>query len=194
MAITSMVLSDPARGLSYTLIPSDAVKLADFEVTATVLGVSEDSAQADGSLDTTHFLSAAAVTIELMAVNTVTPVLPTLDLLAGMLAPFARPYLVVTDSEWSSPRQIQVRFDSHSHPYEQDSYRAVQLAFKAPRGLWEDTTIQQVTLAVDVTDTTGLVFTDTAGATSTDTAGFVFNPSTSAGSSIVTVAGNTRPA
>src|SRR6266487_1186676 len=138
MAVTSMVLTDPARGLSYTLIPSDAVRVADYEVTATVRGVSEDHATADGALDTTAFLSAAAVTIDLMAVNLGTPVAATLDSLSGLLLPFARPYLVVTDSEWSSPRQLQLRFDSHTHPYEQDSYRAVQLAFKAPRAVWED--------------------------------------------------------
>ena len=194
MAVTSMVLSDPARGLSYTLIPSDAVRLADFEVTATVRGISEDRAQADGALDTTQWLSAAAVTIDLTAVNVTTPVLPTLDQIGGLLLPWARPYLVVTDSEWSSPRQIQVRFDSHTHPYEQDNYRAVQLAFRAPRGLWEDVAIQQVTLSADTVDTTGFVFTDTNGATATDTAGFTFQPSTSAGSSIVTINGNTRPA
>jgi hypothetical protein len=192
--ITSMVLTDPARGLSYTLYPSDAVKVADFEVTATVRAVSEDRAQADGALDTTAFLSAAAVTIDLAAINIGTPVGPTMDQMAGLLLPFARPYLVVTDTEWASPRQIRVRFDSHTHPYEQDNYRAVQLAFKAPRGVWEDTAIQQFTLAADVTDTTGFVFTDTAGAVVTDTAGFVFQPSTSAGSSIITVAGNARPA
>jgi hypothetical protein len=169
------------------------VKVADFEVTASVRAVSEDRAFADGALDTTQWLSAAAVTIDLAAVNTVTPVLTTLDQMAGLLLPFARPYLVVTDSEWAAPRQIQVRFDSHTHPYEQDNYRAVQLAFKAPRGQWEDTTIQQFTLAADVTDTTGFVFDDTHGAVVTDTAGFVFQPSTSAGSSIVTIAGNARP-
>jgi hypothetical protein len=193
MAITSMVLSDPARGLSYTLIPNDAVKVADYEITATVRSVSEDHAAADGALDTTQWLSAAAVTIDLAAVNLGTPVAATMDSLSGLLLPFARPYLVVTDSEWSSPRQIQVRFSAHTHPYEQDNYRAVQLAFVAPRGLWEDTTIQQVTLGADVLDTTGFVFTDTLGATATDVAGFTFNPSTSAGSSIVTVAGNARP-
>jgi hypothetical protein len=194
MAITSMVLSDPARGLSYTLIPNDAVKVADYEVTATVRSVSEDHATADGALDTTQWLSAAAVTIDLAAVNLGTPVAATMDSLAGLLLPFARPYLVVTDSEWASPRQIQVRFSSHTHPYEQDNYRAVQLAFVAPRGVWEDQTIQQFTLGADVLDTTGFVFTDTAGAVVTDAAGFTFQPSTSAGSSIVTVAGNARPA
>jgi hypothetical protein len=104
MAVTSMTLTDPARGLSYTLIPSDAVRIADFEVTATVRGISEDRAQADGALDTTQWLSAAAVTIDLTAVNVTTPVLPTLDQIGGLLLPWARPYLVVTDSEWSSPR------------------------------------------------------------------------------------------
>src|SRR6266487_892697 len=138
MAVTSMVLTDPARGLAYTLIPNDSIHVADYEVTATVRGVSEDHATADGALDTTAFLSAAAVTIDLMAVNLGTPVAATLDSLSGLLLPFARPYLVVTDSEWSSPRQIQLRFDSHTHPYEQDTYRAVQLAFKAPRAVWED--------------------------------------------------------
>ena len=121
----------------FTLIPSDAVRVADYEITATVRGVSEDHATADGALDTTQWLSAAAVTIDLAAVNTGTPVAATMDSLAGLLLPFARPYLVVTDSEWSSPRQIQLRFSSHTHPYEQDTYRAVQLAFVAPRGLWE---------------------------------------------------------
>ena len=192
--ITSMVLSDPARGLAYTLIPNDSIRVADFEVTMSVRGVSEDHATADGALDTTAWLSAAAVTIDLAAVDIGGPVATTLDQMTALLLPFARPYLVVTDTEWASPRQLQIRFDSHTHPYEQSNYRAVQLAFKAPRAVWEDTTIQQVTLAADLLDTTGFVFTDTNGATATDTAGFTFNPSTSAGSSIVTVAGNARPA
>lgn len=190
-----MVLSDPARGLSYALAPNDSVRVADYEVTAAVRAVSEDWANADGASDTTKWLSAAAVTIDLAAVGWPggDSIAAVLDQIAGLCLPWARPYLTVADTEWAAPRQIQLRFSSHTHPYEMDTYRQVQLAFVAPRGLWEDTVPQVFTVAADVPDGTGLVFGGDTGAVSDAVTGFVFPASTTAGSSVVHVNGTARP-
>jgi Siphovirus-type tail component, C-terminal domain len=188
--ITQMTLSDPARALTYVLIPSDAVKVGTFEVTAAVREVTVDAAGGDGSLDTTQWLSAAAVTLELTATSTVTTVL---DMLGGFCVPWSRPWLVISDDTWTTARQIQLRFDSHAHPYADPSYRSVQLAWKAPRGLWEDTAVQSWTLAADVPDTFGLpVFAD-RGVASLAASGVAVMASASAGSSVLNVGGNARP-
>lgn len=190
MTITALTLSDPARGLSYVLKPNDAVRVADMEFTATVREVAEDNAGADGSYDTTQWLGAGAVTVTLAAVDTVADVL---DAVAQFLVPWSRPYLVVSDDEWSSDRQVRLRFDSQTHPAELPGYRQVQLAWKAPAGLWEDTSQPVYEIAADVPDLTGLTLTGSNGVSITAASGITFPASTTSGSAIVTVAGSARP-
>ena len=193
--ITSATLSDPDRGLSLILNPRPGVlAFHGLEITPTVRVVSEDWAQMDGALDTTQWLSAAAVTVNV----TVLPNQPgLLDQLTAFCVPWARPYLVVTDTDWPNARQIQLRADPWQHPLDvrqgPPRVREVQLAFTAPRGMWEDTITQFSRFAVDIADSTGMVFTG-AGVAVSDLAGYVFPPSTSSGSTIVTVPGNARPA
>ena len=195
MTVTSMVLTDPARGLSYQLLPNDSVRVADFEVTAAVRAVSEDWANADGSSDTTKWVSSAAVTIDLAAVGAAggDSIGQVLDKIGGLCLPWARPWLVVTDTEWPAPRQIQLRFDSHSHQYELDTIRQVQLSFKGPRGLWEDTTLQIFDIGADVPDSTGLVFTSASGTLAHSATGYVFPASTGQSPSVIGISGNARP-
>lgn len=190
MSITAITLSDPARGISYPLVPNDAVRTATLEFTATVREASEDRAAADGALDTTQWLGAGAVTVELAAVDTVADVM---DSLAAFLVPWSRPYLVVTDGEWATPRQVRLRFGSHAHPYEMPGYRAVQLAWTAPDGVWEDTAAQAFTVAAGVADVTGLAVTSAAGVAVTSSLGVRMPASQAAGSSSVLVSGTARP-
>jgi len=195
--LTSAILSDPARGLQLVLNPRPGVlALHGMEVTPTIREVSEDFAQSDGALDTSMFLSAAAVTLNITVLQN-QPGLQ--DLLTQFLAPWSRPYLIVTDTDWPNSRQLQLRADPWQHPLEirgggNIKIREMQLAFKAPRGLWEDTAVQMYRIGAVLTDTNGLVFADTTGVVVTDAAGFVFPASSTSGSSIINVAGNSRPA
>jgi hypothetical protein len=195
--ITSATLLDTTRGLQLVLNPRPGVlALHAIEITPTVREVTEDWAQADGALDTSQWMSAAAVTLGI----TVMPSQPgVLDQLTQFLAPWARPYLIVTDTDWLAARQIQLRADPWQHPLEirgggSIKIREMQLAFKAPRGVWEDSNIQIFDLGAVLTDTNGMVFADTTGVVVTDTAGYIFPASSTSGSSIVNVNGNTRPA
>jgi hypothetical protein len=193
MAITGLTLNDPARGLVSVIKPRAGVALQGLEFTATVRESAEDYAQADGSLDTTAYLGAGAVSV---AISIPSGDRSLMDELAAYLVPWSRPYLQVTDSGWASPRLVRLRFDTHQHPITTGTglRRDIQYSWKAPRGVWEDTTTQVFILGGDVPDSTGLIFTDSAGATVTDNLGYVFNPSTSAGESVVTVVGTARPA
>lgn len=197
MTITSATLTDPARGLTLVLNPRPGVlAFHAIEVVPTVREVSEDFAQADGTLDTTMWVSSAAVTLGL----TVMPNQPgLLDQLMKFMVPWARPYLVVTDTDWPASRQIQLRADPWQHPLEirgggSVKIRELQLAFKAPRGMWEDTVTQVFDIGAVLTDTNGLVFADVDGVTVTDVNGYVFPASSTAGSSLINVSGNARPA
>jgi hypothetical protein len=192
--ITGVLLSDPARGLSYQLLPNDSILVADIEFTATVRPVAEDQANADGTLDTTQWLGSGAVTVNMtVAGDGPQTIGAALDSVAAMLLPWARPYLVVTDDDWPSPRQVQLRFDSHSHLYESHNYRQAQLSWVAPRGLWEDTAQVTASIAASAADLTGLAFTDTAGVAVLATTGFRLPASTASGDTIVTMAGSARP-
>src|SRR5205814_488197 len=130
-----------------------------LEVTPTIREVAEDWSEADGALDTTMFLSSAVVTIGL----TVWPgQRGLLDQIKQFFAPWARPYLVVSDTDWVNSRQIQLRTDPWQNPIEVRGggsilIREVQLAFKAPRGVWEDTALQVFNIGAVLADTNGLI-------------------------------------
>lgn len=191
MDITGITLTDPARSLEYVLLPNDDVVNASLEFTPTVREVTEDLAARDGTLDTTQWLGAGAVTLTLMAVDGIAAVL---DQIGGLCVPWARPYLVVSSNEWTSDRQVQVRFDSVTHPIESSTYRAVQLAWKAPAGVWEDTATQQWTIAAGLPDLTGVNLTVADGMAVTAADGVTMPASTQQAASVVTVNGNLRPA
>ncbi|HEY5985812.1 MAG TPA: hypothetical protein VIV12_05420 [Streptosporangiaceae bacterium] len=190
--IASITLSDPARGLSSVVWPRAGIAYQGHEVTAAVREVAQDSANADGQFDTTQWLSSAAVTLNLVLYSGTRALL---DEIAQYLLPWTRPYLIVDDGEWAAPRRIQLRFDSHSHPIETGvgAQRKVQYAWKAPRGLWEDTARQVFEIAADVPDTTGLAFTAAAGVAVTAALGYRFPASTASGDTLAAVGGNARP-
>lgn len=190
--ITSVQLVDYARGLTSVIKPRAGVAWQGVDFSTAARADEEDNAQADGSTDTTSYLTSGALSF--------TVALPTgnravLDELAAFQFPSARPYLVVWDDGWTSPRQVQLRYDSAAKPITTGTglVRTVQFSWKCPRGLWEDLDTLLYLLAADQLDTAGLAFTDTAGATATDAAGFTFPPSSSAGDTVVSVVGNARP-
>lgn len=190
MTITGMALQDATRGYTYTLIPSDQLKVGQIEVTPSVRESVASLAAMDGTDDQSAYLGAAAVTLNL---TVICDVADTLDALAGFCVPWSRPYLLVTDDEWAWPRKIQLRFDSQSHPQVSGSYRSVQLAWKAPRGVWEDTAVQRAVIGADVPETTGMVIAAT-GLAVTSGSGYLFPATTAGGSSVLLVHGNARPA
>jgi len=153
--ITAITLFDDKRGTSYPVKPAAGIAFQGMEVTASPRTAENDLALADGTDDETAFLGSAAVTMDLTVLHPGTRAV--LDALASYLVPSARPRLVVSDDEWVTDRQLVLRFDSHAHPItiQKGRIREVQLAWKAPRGCWEDTGIQQWTIGADVPDVTG---------------------------------------
>jgi len=143
MTITGMSITDPAQGVTWTLIPSGDVNVADWDVAAAPREVSYPNPGADGTRDNSQFLGQAAVTLSLGLVGNIGA---QLDLLSLLNHPSRRPYLVIDDDEYpGGPRQIQLRFASKQGPYEAATYRIMQLGYVGPTGVWED---QQPTVAV----------------------------------------------
>ena len=189
MAVTAISLVDPVSGLSVVIMPADGVAAQVLDVSAPARAVEEDRAGAHGSYDTTRFLSAAAVSLSMLLFLGVTQTPEKfLDALGPLLTPALRPYLVVTNDQWSQPRQLTVRFDSSAKPLSDPTSWPVQVSWKAPNGVWEASNLLAAVVQAFIASSTGFVF-DVPGAVITS-AGYVF-PATSAPSpSTVTSEGN----
>lgn len=191
--ITGVTLADYDRNLTMPLYPVTGIYVSSIDSVPAVREVTEDRPGADGSIDRTEYLTTAAVTIDMTLSQTFRAVL---DQLNQYLAPWARPWLIVSDDEWTSDRRIQLRADTGSRPYTAPDYPAVlrvQMQWKAPAGVWEDTALSVYEIASDVPDVTGLAFTAATGLAFTAAAGMAFSPSTAHASTLVTVRGSARP-
>lgn len=139
---------------------------------------------ADGSQDTTKHFGSRAVSLSLMLYEDPAQIAVLLDEIAAYLHPASRPYLYVTDDGWAQERRILLRTDQWSAPYTgyaSSLQRAVQLQWKAPDGVWEDTTQVTTVVPVDAPSTAGLPMPAVMPAT--------FNAGTGAGARIFTNTG-----
>ena len=189
MTVLAISLVDPVSGLTVPIMPADGVAAQVLDVSAPARAVEEDRCGAHGSYDTTRFLSAAAVSLTMVLYlgATQTPE-KFLDALGPLLTPALRPYLIVTNDQWSQPRQLTVRYDSAAKPLSDPTNWPVQVSWKAPNGVWEAANLVSSVIQAFIATSTGFVF-DVAGAVITS-AGYVF-PATSAPSpSTVTSEGN----
>lgn len=189
--ITSISLDDAQRGLSFAVKPATGIALQALDVTGSIREDAEDDPNSDGSLDFTRYLGPGAVIMELKLTSGTRAAL---DALARFCAPHARPYMTVTDSEWSAARRIMLRAESWAHPVQarQGLTRLVQYAWKAPLGVWEDTAPQTTEILADVPDTTGMVMTPT-GIVVTGTEGYVMPASTAQAATLLAVQGSAHP-
>jgi hypothetical protein len=126
----------------------------------TIRAVEEERTDDDGVDDSTEFFGASAVSLTLSLYRPGTTRM-LIDELRSYCHPALRPYLVVTDDEWTQPRRIRLRIDQQSTPIERGRgyLREVQVGWKAPDGAWEAVEEVQEAVNADVTGTgVGLQF------------------------------------
>lgn len=168
--------------------PASYIGLSDYDWGfPDIREVSTPRTDADGEDDTTAHIGASAVSMTLTLWGSTRS---TLDQLASYCAPDMRPYLYVQDDEWSTERRILLRADKLSRPVPRrmGTKREVQLSWKAPDGLWEDTTESTTWVTATIPSTTGLQ-TPVVGANG-NTYAALFNNANSTGAVNVTNAGS----
>lgn len=179
MAVTSITLTDPVSGYSVPILPADGVAATSLEVEPVVRVVAEDRVGGNGSFDTTTYLSAATVTLNLLLYGEPATVGATgygatyqstyggvvgmgqaafMDALGPLLSPAARPYLIVTDDDWLTARQLTVRLDSMQKIRSDPTNWPVQINWVAPNGVWESAVEETAAVPAFVPSTTGLDF------------------------------------
>lgn len=192
MAVTAVTLTDPVSGASSVIKPRAGIAFQGLEVQASPRVVSEDYADSDGAYDTTQYVTSAAVTLNLAYPDGDRGLM---DEVASFCVPAMRPYLVVSDDGWLTDRQLSLRFDQHTHPIAPGTglSRVAQYQFKAPRGVWEDTMLTEVTVRADVTDSTGLRMVGSAGLDMSGATGLDMGATTGSGDYLLAVPGNAAP-
>lgn len=155
--LTQVSLVDGANTM--ILRPRDGIAVSKLDLGFPgIREVVEDRTDTSGALDTTSFHGASAVTLTLTLFQQGTT-RALIDELRSYCGPSQRPYLVVSDDEWTSgDRRIQLRADQQSAPIEsgKGALREVQVGWKAPDGIWETAAPVTVTLAADIASTVGL--------------------------------------
>lgn len=99
---------------------------------------------ADGTLDTTAYHGARAVTWQGVIVGTLDVWTGFLDTLRGLCHPAARPYLYATRPGWTGERRMLLRADAFSAPL--TTARQVQVTWRGVDGVWESAVQQTVSL------------------------------------------------
>lgn len=127
------------------LLPNDGVRTAELDAGfPEIREVTEDRTDDDGTRDTTLYHGASAVSISMVIFDQpfVLSARALLDQITRFCRPGARPYLVVSDTNWLfGPRRIQLRADQRSAPFvggrDAAGVMNVQCQWKAPLGIWE---------------------------------------------------------
>ena len=119
----------------------------------------EDAADADGTNDWTERYGAAAVvlTLRLYQAGGTRKII---DNLGMYCHPARRPYLVVADDEWETPRRVKLRANQLSWPIESGKgpIREVQATWQAPHGVWETLHPVPVPVGVDIPSSSGRTY------------------------------------
>lgn len=191
---TAISLVDAASGLSCVIKPRDGVAATTLDVQPAVRAVSNPVAAGDGTADLTQYTDAAAVTLTVRLWNPDSGGSPEafLDEIGPLLAPHRRPSLVVSNDQWTTDRQLTVRFDSRTAPVDNPVSTDVAISWKIPSGCWTDLAESQFGLPALLSTTTGLHVTDT-GLHLVAGAGISLAASSSPSSSLIAVPGSLRP-
>jgi hypothetical protein len=193
MTYTTLSLVDGASGLSCVLRPRDGVAVQTLDVQPNIRAVSNSVAGGDGAFDITQFAGPASVTVSLRLWNGAQSPEAFLDELAPLLAPWRRPALVVSNDQWTGPRQLAVRFDSRTAPVDNPVSTDLAVTWDVPSGCWTATALTEYDLPALADPTTGLHITDT-GLHFVAGAGITFPAVTTPSPSLVAVPGSARPA
>jgi hypothetical protein len=127
----TIIIQDPSGNALPLVVQSLQVSGADIRE------VVDDRPQADGTLDTTYFAGAAAVTCAVTCVPGLTAH-QVEDTLRAWLRPRRRAWLTVQRAGWEAPRRMMVRADALSPPQSAPGPMVtMQMAWKAPNGVWE---------------------------------------------------------
>lgn len=179
--LTQVRLVDGAREM--ILRPRDGIAAAKLDWGfPEVRAVVENATDTDGTNDTTQHHGASAVSLELTLYQPGTT-RALIDELRSYCHPGRRPYLYVTDDEWATERRIQLRADQQSAPITAGNglNRGVQIAWRAPAGVWEDVDQGVTTVPANIPDGLGLAVPVVMPATFTNTAGASVRTVTNAG-------------
>lgn len=187
MSTTSVTLVDASRGLSSTVMPRAGVAWQGLDVAGAVRAVTDPRPGGDGVVDNTLYADAAAVSL---TVRVAWPARALLDEYGAFMVPSSRPYLVVTDDEWTGARQLRLRAVTASKPIviQTGSDRTVLYQWVAPDGVWTDTVPTEYDINASAASTEGLHFVATTGLDFAPTVGITLKPTTTTGDSIVSVA------
>jgi len=170
--------------------PSDTIALSDYDWGyPDVRVVTVDRTDTDGEDDSTRFFGASAIS---MTLTLWTGTRTVIDELGKYCTPDQRPYLYVTDDEWSTERRVRLRADKLSRPVSRKTgaKREVQLSWSAPEGLWEDAEETTYQISATIPSTAGLA-TPVLGANG-NTYAALFANSNSTGAVQIINAGNVR--
>lgn len=158
--ITGVRLIDGPREM--IVYPRDGISPQALEVDwPEIREVTEPRTDDDGTRDTTVLFGARAVSLEVVIYKDPASVEELLNEFKNFLHPRSRPYLYVTDDEWGQERRIGLRVNQMGAPY--DGYaarrrRKVQLQWKAPDGIWEDSSLTETTVNADIDVSAGISF------------------------------------
>lgn len=161
MATTSITLADPVSGASVPIWPATGVTAKSLEVEPTIRAVTESRVGGNGAFDSTLFMDAAAVTLTLILYSAGQAAF--MDSIGPLLQPSARPNLIVTDDDWTDPRQLTVRLDSMLKPRSDRTNWPVQIIWWAVNGVWEDSVQAVLNVPVTLPSSTGIIVTNTTG-------------------------------
>jgi Siphovirus-type tail component, C-terminal domain len=191
LAVTSITLADPTQSLSSVIFPRAGIATTSLEVEPAVRAVTEDRVAGHGAVDSTAYLSAASVVLNLLlygdGITDGTGLgigqAAFLDEIGPMLNPGKRPVLIVTDSDWpqTEGRQITLRLDSMLKARSDPTNWAVQVNWAAPNGVWEDASTTELDVPVTLPSTTGLIITNTTGLHISATNGLDMPPTSAPG-------------
>jgi len=161
VTVSSIVLSDPDRGITSQLLPRAGVAFQGLSAAASVRAVSESRQGRHGTRDTTRSFDDAAVSLTLRFFAATRALL---DEVGAFCHPAARFYLIIGDTEWDQPRQFYLRYDSGNSPIELNKglNRDVQYQWRGPHGVWEAATpVTAAVPAIVEDDNGGLTWTNT---------------------------------
>jgi hypothetical protein len=139
MAFTAVSLMDPVSGLSQDIQGLAGVTVLSLQVAPQARAVAEERVGGAGQVDSTLWLSAAAVTLSLRLAAVPGAMAPEAfeDLMGALCAPQLRPYLICSNDAWPQDRQLVVRFDSKTKIVDNPLTTDVAYSFMAPNSCWE---------------------------------------------------------
>ena len=138
--------------------PREDVILTNLDAPApAVRAATQDRTDADGTDDATTHHGARAVSVELTLLD---DPMRLVDELNAFLHPRSRPYLIMDDEAWETPRRLRLRVDQFSAPLPRESHLFVthQMQWQAPDGVWEAVDPFEFEVSAETTEQVGRIY------------------------------------